>query len=178
MAHEHKLALSAPDGELVVLTAQTVATAVAYSRESPRRRVIQPFHKDAGDTMHRMLNAIQPDSYIRPHRHLEPPKAEAFILLSGAIAFFAFEDDGNVRDCLRLAAGSDAFGVDLAPGVYHAFIALERDTVIYEVKPGPYASSNDKSFAPWAPAEGAPEALPYMQALLGEFERRVGNASR
>src|SRR3954469_10226053 len=137
MSQPYKPALAPPAGELVVLSHELMASALAYSRSSPRRRVIQPFHKTESDLLHRMFNAVQPDSYIRPHRHLDPPKAEAWILLSGALLFFTFEDDGAVRDCLKLSAGGDVFGVDLAPGVYHTFIALEPDTLIYEVKTGP-----------------------------------------
>jgi aspartate aminotransferase len=170
----HPRALAPPVGDLSLVSAEIVGAAVARSRSSPRRRVIQPFHKTEADPLHRMLNAVQPDSYIRPHRHLDPPKAEAFILLRGAIAFFTFEDDGRVRDCLRLAAGSERFGVDLVPGVYHSFIALETDTVIYEVKTGPYAQANDKTFAPFAPEEGQPQAAAYMSALLAELVRREG----
>ena len=173
MTHLHKKALAAPDGTLVVLTSAMVETAVAHSRQSRRRRVIQPFHKQDADRLHRMLNVVQPDSYVRPHRHLDPPKLEAWIVLAGALAFFTFDDDGRVRDCVRLSAGGDAFGVDLAAGIYHAVIALEPDTVLYEVKPGPYTASDDKSFAPWAPAEGDPAAPAYMLALLSEFERRL-----
>jgi cupin fold WbuC family metalloprotein len=172
MSSSHKLALPPPDGALTILGPELVEKALAYSRQSPRRRVIQPFHKTEADTLHRMFNAVQPDSYIRPHRHLDPPKAEAWIVLAGSLAFFTFEDDGRVRDCLRLAANSAAFGVDLVAGVYHTFVALEPDTLIYEVKPGPYAPSNDKAFGPWAPAEGTPEAPAYQTALLREFERR------
>jgi cupin fold WbuC family metalloprotein len=149
-----------------------VQATLARSRDNPRRRVIQPFHKTEADTLHRMLNAVQPDSYIRPHRHLDPPKAEAWILLRGAVAFFTFDDDGKVRECLRLRAGSERFGVDLVPGVYHSFIALEPDTVIYEVKPGPYTQSTDKSFAPFAPEEGSTRAPAYMVSLLEELQRR------
>jgi cupin fold WbuC family metalloprotein len=167
----HPRALSPPAGDLSLVSAEIVDAAVASSRRSPRRRVIQPFHKTEAEPLHRMLNAVQPDSYIRPHRHLDPPKAEAFIVLRGAIAFFTFEDDGRVRECVRLAAGSDRFGVDLVPGVFHSFIALDPDTVIYEVKTGPYAQSTDKTFAPFAPEEG-PEAAAYMTTLLSELARR------
>jgi hypothetical protein len=73
---------------------------------------------------------------------------------------------------LRLRAGSERFGVDLVPGVYHSFIALEPDTVIYEVKPGPYTQSTDKSFAPFAPEEGSTRAPAYMVSLLEELQRR------
>ena len=90
--------------------------------------MILPFHKHDGEALHRMFNAVQPGSYLRPHRHIDPPKAEVFIVLRGALALFVFEDDGRIREQVRLAAGSDRFGVDLAPGLFHSFIALEPDT--------------------------------------------------
>jgi cupin fold WbuC family metalloprotein len=172
MVDRPRLALDPPAEALALISEQRVRDAIEYSRSSPRRRVIAPFHKHHADPLHRMLNAVQPDSYIRPHRHLDPPKAEGWVLLRGALAFFTFDDDGRVRDCMRVAAGGDPFGVDLAAGIYHAFIALQPDTVIYEVKPGPYAADNDKSFAPWAPAEGDPQVPAYMQALLAHYEQR------
>jgi cupin fold WbuC family metalloprotein len=172
MPPSHRLALDAPAGEIVPITAELASAALAYSRESPRRRVILPFHKQAADPLHRMFNAMQPGTYMRPHRHLDPPKAEAWVLLRGALAFFTFEDDGRVRDCLRIAAGSDVFGVDLVPGIYHGMLALEPDTLIYEVKTGPYQPSDDKSFAAWAPPEGSPEVAAYMAELLEHFRQR------
>jgi hypothetical protein len=62
--------------------------------------------------------------------------------------------------------------VDLLPGIYHSFIALEPDTVIYEVKTGPYTATSDKTFAPWAPAEGTAEAARYMAELLRAADAR------
>jgi cupin fold WbuC family metalloprotein len=173
MSKPYPRALQAPSGELTLISDDLVRTALEHSRTSPRGRVILPFHKDASDPLHRMLNAVQPGSYIRPHRHLDPPKAEAWILLRGAAAFFTFEDDGRVRDCVQLTAGGELFGVDLIPGVYHSFIALEPDTVLYEVKTGPYSELTDKAFAPFAPAEGESEANAYMESLLNEHRRRA-----
>jgi cupin fold WbuC family metalloprotein len=172
MSASYRRALDAPAGELVVLSRSLVEEVTEASRTSPRRRIIQPFHKSDADPLHRMFNVVQPDSYVRPHRHLEPPKAEAWILLRGALAFFTFEDDGRVRDCLSLEAGGEHFGVDLAPGIFHGLVALAPDTVIYEVKNGPYAPANDKAFASWAPAEGTPEAPAYLESLREEFHRR------
>lgn len=172
MSSSYRRALEAPEGSLVVLTRSLVEHVTEASRESPRRRIIQPFHKSDADPLHRMLNVIQPDSYVRPHRHLEPPKSEAWVVLKGALAFFTFEDDGRVRECLGLEAGGERFGVDLAPGVYHGLVALVPDTVLFEVKTGPYAPTNDKAFAPWAPAEGTPEAADYLARLREEYQRR------
>jgi cupin fold WbuC family metalloprotein len=165
-------ALQAPAGDLVVLTRELADRALAHARSSPRRRVILPFHKTEAEPLHRMLNAIQPDSYMRPHRHLDPPKYESFLVLQGELAFFTFEDDGRVRDCLHLAAGGERFGVDLVPGIWHTVVALVPDTVVYEVKTGPYLPANDKAFAPWAPAEGDVAAAGYLQRLRDHFGRR------
>jgi cupin fold WbuC family metalloprotein len=173
MSSSFRQALDAPTGELVVLSRALVESVVEASRVSPRRRILLPFHKSEAEPLHRMLNVIQPDSYVRPHRHLEPPKAEAWVVLRGAVAFFTFEEDGRVRDCLSLEAGGEHFGVDLAPGIFHGLVALVPDTVIYEVKNGPYAPASDKAFPSWAPAEGTPEATGYLARLREEYQRRL-----
>jgi hypothetical protein len=66
-------------------------------------------------------------------------------------------------------AQSDVFGIDVAAGHFHGFLVRAPDTVLYEVKPGPYAPLSDKDFAPWAPTEGSPEVGDYLSTL----ERRV-----
>ncbi len=164
-------ALDAPTGPLTLISRDLIDRAVVSSRTNPRRRVIQPLHRSADEAMHRMLNAVQPGSYVRPHRHRDPPKAEAWIVLRGAVVFFAFHDDGRLMECLKLEASGDPGGVDLVPGIYHTFAALEPDTVIYEVKTGPYVEATDKSFAPWAPEEGTPDAASYLDGLVAEYRR-------
>src|SRR5215207_1181011 len=76
-------ALPAPSGDLFVLSDEALQTTVRASHGSPRRRMIQPFHRSEQDTLHRMFNAVQPDSYVRPHRHLDPPKAERGLCCGG-----------------------------------------------------------------------------------------------
>ena len=162
----HRTALSPPSGPFALITQSTAREALAYAKESPRRRVIYPFHRDEGANLQRMFNAVQPESYIRPHRHLDPPKSEAWVLLRGALVFFLFDDQGQVTEDFYLEAGGQQFGVDLEPGVFHSFIATVPDTLIYEVKSGPYSPTNDKDFASWAPAEGDPACGAYMTKLL------------
>lgn len=161
-----KLALDNPQGDLVVLTRADLDETIAESRTAARRRIIRPYHRSDDDGLHRMFNAIQPGSYARPHRHLEPPKAEAWIVLSGKLLFVAFYEDGAVDQSIVLEAGGERFGVDLVPGRYHTIAALVPDTVIYEVKSGPYTRATDKEFAPWAPAEGSPEVEAYLAGLI------------
>jgi cupin fold WbuC family metalloprotein len=177
MTSSFRRALDAPAGELVLLSRSLVEEAAGASRASPRQRIILPLHKTDAEGLHRMLNVIQPDSYVRPHRHLEPPKSESWVVLRGAVAFFTFEDEGSVRDCLRLEAGGEHFGVDLGPGLFHGLVALAPDTVLFEAKMGPYSPANDKSFAPWAPAEQTPEATTYLHGLREEYRRRYPGGS-
>jgi len=44
--------------------------------ESPRRRAHPLVHASHGDLVQRMLIALQPGTYFRPHRHCRPPKWE------------------------------------------------------------------------------------------------------
>src|SRR5262249_17249764 len=125
----------------------------------------------------RMLNAVQLDSYVRPHRHVQPGKAESVVLLSGGLAFVTFEDDGtlNLMDSVHLHP-SRALAVDCREGVWHTFFALEPNTVVFEVKAGPHDAAGDKDYAPWAPEEGSPEAQDYLAALNKAFlEGKMGS---
>lgn len=158
-------ALEAPSQPVVLLTRTLMDQALAASRESERKRMILPFHKGDAETLHRMFNALQPGTYVRPHRHLAPPKSEVFLVLQGALDFVLFDECGAIQQVQRLQAGSDTFGIDLAPGLFHAFVVRAPDTLIYEVKPGPYSALDDKDFARWAPAEGTPEVPAYFEAL-------------
>lgn len=141
------------------------------AQTNPRRREILALHRGNADRLQRMLNAIQPGSYVRPHRHASDPKAELLILLSGAMAFMSFLDDGtpDTRNCVFLHQTKGALAVDCREGIWHTFFALEPDTVVCEAKVGPYNPAVDKEFAPWAPPENDPSAHRYLAALEQTF---------
>jgi len=162
------LALDPPQGSVVTIDDSMIQTAIQASRKSPRGRIILPFHLSEQDPLQRMLNGLQPGSYIQPHRHLSPPKSEPIIILRGSLLVFIFDSDGKVDERITLVAGSSRIGVDIRPGEFHTFAALAADTVIFEVKPGPYEALSDKDFASWAPKEGTPEASEYLRDLLAE----------
>lgn len=136
---------------------------------SPRNRMNYNFHADAMDNAHRFLNVLRRGTYIRPHRHADPPKAESFLVLQGAADLILFNGAGVVLARYRLGVESEAgktWGVDLEPGVWHTIVALTEVVVCFEVKPGPWEPSSDKEFAPWAPQEGEPEAALYLEKLI------------
>lgn len=136
------------------------------AKVSPRLRTNYNFHTTAADTLQRMLNAVEPFSYVCPHKHEYPDKREAFIILTGKMLVVEFDLLGNITNHIVLDASAGNFGVELPPATYHTIVALESNTVVYEVKDGPYEVSNDKGFAPWAPEEGSANCQEYLMELL------------
>ncbi|NJM15441.1 MAG: WbuC family cupin fold metalloprotein [Bacteroidales bacterium] len=139
---------------------------ISRAQVSPRQRTNYNFHLQLNDPLQRMLNAIEPGSYIQPHRHQAPDKREAFIILSGKAIVVSFTGDGQVKEHITLSQAGGNVGCEIPEGEFHTIIALEKGTVVYEVKDGPYSPMNDKDFAPWAPREGEKGTLEYMQQLL------------
>ena len=137
----------------------------AEAAASPRRRKNRNLHPTDAHPAHRLLNAMQPDSYIPPHRHLDPNKDETFLVLRGLLGLVIFDDAGNVVQSAKVGAGGTAIGVDIPHGTWHTALALEPDTVFLEAKAGPYLPFTEGEKAPWAPPENAPEAAPYLAGL-------------
>jgi cupin fold WbuC family metalloprotein len=136
---------------------------------SPRRRKNHNFHSGPQDNPHRMLNVLLRGTYVRPHRHVTPPKSEAFLPLTGRVGIVCFNDDGAVTAAHLLDAAGPVRGIDIAPGVWHTVLALTDVSVCYEVKPGPWEPASDKDFAPWAPAELTPDASLRLRAWESLF---------
>jgi cupin fold WbuC family metalloprotein len=141
---------------------------IERAKQSPRLRTNHNFHSSLEANLHRFLNVMARGTYIAPHRHLDPPKAEAFIVLEGEMAFFIFDDAGNI--VRTQIVGRDPIGIDLEPGVWHTLTPLSEHAVCYEVKPGPYSAANDKDFAPWAPREGDSRVPAYLGSLLAAIK--------
>ncbi|OHB30184.1 MAG: hypothetical protein A2X84_07110 [Desulfuromonadaceae bacterium GWC2_58_13] len=135
------------------------------ARKSPRLRKNHNLHVSYDDPCQRLLNAVEPGSYIRPHRHLEFAKPECFVLLRGRMTVLIFNDDGRIEQIVPLSVGAGCQGIDIPSGFWHSMVSLVPGSIFFETKPGPYHPLSDKDFAPWAPAEGSPEAGDYLKAL-------------
>jgi cupin fold WbuC family metalloprotein len=145
----------------------TELSAEAAAAERLRRN--RNLHAGPEDPVQRMLNAFEPGTYVRPHRHGEPPKWELFVALQGRAAVLQLDAAGTVTERAELAPGGALPGVEVPAGTWHTLVSLEAGTVLLEVKPGPFAPLADKDFAPWAPAEGEAGALELESRL-----RRAG----
>ena len=152
-----------------LMTAALFERVLAQARSSPRRRMNFNFHATLDENPSRLLNVLLRGTYIRPHRHSDPPKAESFVLLEGRIAVLIFDDAGRIEQRHALGREDAALGIDIAPGIWHTAVALSEHAICFEVKPGPYVQAEDKEFAPWAPREGDPNCAAYLETLVCDF---------
>jgi cupin fold WbuC family metalloprotein len=147
----------------------------AQSAASPRRRKNFNFHAQESALANRLLNAIEPDSYVQPHRHLDAMKDETLVVLRGAVGLVVFDDQGRVLDRKVLRAGSDAIGVDIPHGTWHTFVGIDPGSVIFEAKAGPYTALSSEEKAGWAPAEGDSGAANYLERLRDQFRHELAD---
>ena len=147
----------------------TLDALTARARESKRRRMNLNFHDREAHPANRLLNAVEPDSYVRPHRHLKPDKEETFVVVRGAFGVVLFDDRGNVTETAAIRAGGDLIGAHIPGGVFHSVVALEPGSVFFEVKAGPYEPLVEKEWPAWAPEEDAPSARAYLERLRALF---------
>lgn len=137
------------------------------AKASARGRANFNLHPELADPVQRFLNAIEPGSYVRPHRHLTPEaKWELFVVLSGAVVVLILDEAGTVLERTELDAAGANRVLEIPGGAWHTLAATRPGTVLFECKQGPYSALDDKDFAHWAPLEGAPGAAELLQRYL------------
>src|SRR6478736_3667927 len=82
--------------DVCVIDQALISQKAADARSNARKREIHAFQAAETEGLQRMLNAIQPGTYIRPHRH--PLKVESLVLIQGALGFVTFGENGSVDD--------------------------------------------------------------------------------
>ncbi len=147
----------------------TLRQVTQQAQASTRKRKNFNYHETLEDSINRMLNAVEPGSYVQPHKHENPYKREVFLLLKGKMLVVFFDNNGSISDHVILD-NKENFGVEIPPAEWHTIIALEPGTVVYEIKDGPYLPTDDKNFAAWAPKEGHVDCANYMNNILSELK--------
>ena len=162
-------ALPPVTGDVFHLTEDLLTSGLEAAHASPRRRIILPIHRAQDALVQRMFNFMLPGTYVQPHLHPREGAIETMMVLRGALGFVLFDNEGNVRDHWRLTAGTPSAILDIEPNLWHGMVILEPDTVILEIKRGPYDTQLDKVFADWAPAEDDDGADAYREKLEALF---------
>lgn len=148
-----------------LITEELLDTVTLQAKENPRLRMNYNFHATMDAPIHRLLNALEPGTYLPPHRHVD--KEETYLVLRGSLMAFFYDEAGNIteRACLNPLEGK--YGLEIPPCTWHSIVVLESGTVIFEIKKGPYQPLPLEDLAPWAPASSDEEGVKaFMKRMI------------
>jgi cupin fold WbuC family metalloprotein len=154
---------------MIKITEKLVDEVSKKAKSSARKRTNHNFHESYEDPLQRFLNAVEPESYLQPHKHENPDKTEIFLILRGRVLIVEFDEIGKIIDHFVLDSKVGNVAVEIPPRTWHSFIALEEGSVLYEIKEGPFIQETGKTSATWAPEEGSWEANEFNKKILGEL---------
>lgn len=140
-----------------LITEELLDNVTAQAKENARLRMNYNFHETMDAPVHRMLNALEPGTYLPPHRHSD--KEETYLVLRGRLMAFFYDEEGNVTEKICLNPLEGRYGLEIPPRTWHSIIALESGTVIFEIKKGPYQPLSPEDMATWAPAPDDVEGI-------------------
>ena len=116
---------------------------------SPRLRAPRNFHPQLSDPVQRLAVAMEPGTYVRPHRH--PPTFELLLPLSGRFVVLHFADPGHVPR--RVILGGEGAAAETAD------VGVEEDG---DRRPGPFGPGAEEGPEPdprgAGPGQAAPDA--------------------
>jgi len=139
------------------------------AKQSPRLRKNYNFHTSDVDICHRLLNAMEPDSYIQPHRHLAINKDETLAVIRGKMGLIIFDNDGDIEEMALLEPTGNVMMANIPHGTFHTLISLDEPSVFFESKAGPFIPLTQDEKAHWAPEEGDVSSTEYLRSLKKLF---------
>jgi len=121
--------------ELQVIDQELLDSVIKKAKESPRLRMNYNFHESLDDKCQRLLNAMEPGTVMPIHIH---KVAEMYIILQGRLLVKTYTSEGNLVTEEVIDPKEKKYGIQIPPDTWHSVEVLEKDTVIFEVKEGPF----------------------------------------
>lgn len=149
---------------MLTLTGHDLDQLTATAQASPRLRANRNFHPELTAPVQRLAIAMEPGTYVRPHRHMN--SWELLSPLRGAFDLVLFDEAGVLTARHRLAADASRV-IEMPAGTWHSVVSLATGSVIFEVKEGPYQPVAADSLAAWSPAEGEANVPAMLEFLAG-----------
>lgn len=137
--------------------------------KNTRKRAFFQLHNHT-DPVLKLLNALEPETYIQPHKHFLKDHQELFVALRGKLIIVIFDIHGNIIEHVLIGPREDALIFEVPGNTWHTIWSLEKGSVVMEVIKGPYNRESFKEFASWAPAEGDLSCDKYIE----EIKRKLG----
>ena len=114
----------------------------AQAKTSPRLRMNLDLRNSEEDGSQRMLNAIEPGSPERIHRHQYT--SETVVCLRGKVVEEFYDEMERVcTDSIVLTSNGPNVGVNIPAGQWHSIRAVESGSVVLAVKDGAWEPLSD-----------------------------------
>jgi len=106
------------------------------AKESPRLRMNYNLHENLDDKVQRLINAMEPGTFMPVHRHRNT--SETYFLFRGGLRVLLYNENKELISSTELNPQEGKYGVHIPAGQWHSIEVLLPDTIIFEVKEGPY----------------------------------------
>lgn len=115
----------------------------SQAKASARLRMHLDLRNDADEDSQRMLNVMEPGTFVPIHRHNDT--IETIIILRGKMDEIYYDNKGNETGRIHLDASKGVYGLQIPAGQYHSVEALTPCTII-EIKAGKYDLEKTEDF--------------------------------
>lgn len=99
-------------------------------------------HHSLNDKVQQLLNALEPGTVLPVHRHSHTD--ETYMVLKGSLNVLLYNENKKPTQTILLDPKIGKYGVSIPAGQWHSVEILEKGTVIFEVKQGPYMPLEEK----------------------------------
>ena len=120
----------------MIINTQLLDNVSSSAKKSERLRMNYNLHESLDSKVQRLLNAMEPGTIIPIQRHKN--SAETLMVVRGKMKVELYDDNKNILESEILSSEEGKYGVHIPAGVWHCVEIMEPNTVIFEVKEGPY----------------------------------------
>lgn len=125
-----------------IIDEKLLDTITLEATENSRLRKNYNLHQSLDEKVQRLLNALEPGTKIPVHCHKHTD--EVYMVLRGSLKVLFYDGDKNLLRSELLNPAKGQYGISIPRGEWHSIEVLEKGTVIFEVKEGPYRPLNDE----------------------------------
>jgi len=125
-----------------IIDNELLAKLTEQAAGNERLRKNYNLHRSLNDNVQRLLNALEPGTDLPVHRHKHTD--ETYIVLSGSLKVLLYNEHKKLIQNILLDPKIGKHGVSIPANQWHTIEVLEKGTVIFEVKQGPYAPLETK----------------------------------
>ena len=121
----------------MIINEKLLDSLTEQAKASPRLRMHFDLRNSAEDNSQRMLNAIEPESPERIHRHQR--SSETVVCIRGRVVEEFYDELERIcTESMVLTPNGPNVAVNIPAGKWHSIRAVESGTVVLSVQDGKY----------------------------------------